>query len=73
MSVHKGMSKTVLYVGLIILAIGAFMYFKPKPIFGGMAVFIVGALISIFWFANRNDEKCVIDENDNEVCTPVKK
>lgn len=67
----KKVSTTVLYVGLVILAIGTFMTFKPKPIFGGMAVMIIGSLISLFWVANRKDEMCPTDENDNSPCKPV--
>lgn len=73
MKIEKAVSKTVMYIGIILFVIGQILFwgrFKNDNFIGGVMTFI-GFIMFVFWFSNRNDELCPTDVNDNRPCVPV--
>jgi len=70
----KAMSKVVLYVGLAMVAVGGYLFYKKKGDLGlgsGIILLIAGIVASLTWFGNRKDEMCPTDVNDISGCKPV--
>lgn len=65
----KGLSVWLLYAGLVILALSAFMFFKKK-VFSPVITF-VGFIAIIVWYANRKDEMCPTSIDDNSPCIEI--
>lgn len=70
--VTKALSKTYLYVGLVLMAIGFILVYKKKNVIGYILIF-AGFIISIFWFSNRHSTLDTIDSNGNILSSVIVK
>ena len=74
MELVKGVSSGVAITGVIFIIIGFILTkYKPSAKIVAYVLYFIGFILIIFWIANRKDQLCPTDINDNSPCVPVKK